>query len=102
MTIIEILKQINYMHLLLAFLGMAIHILMEYSRVKRKNKVWRFGYWLIDNKINTILSVLIIITIIVANTDGSVHEIIPLTNITAVFLGYTSQSFFKNLVKAYK
>lgn len=98
----NILKEINYLHLLLAFLGMVIHILMEYSRVKRKNKVWSFGYWLIDNKINTILSIIIIITIIVANTDGSVHEIIPVTNVTAVFLGYGSQSFFKNLLKVYK
>lgn len=98
----NIIKEINYLHLLLAFLGMIIHILIEYSSVKRKNKVWSFGYWLHDNIFNTILSVIIIITIIVANTDGSVQELIPVTNITAVFLGYGSQSFFKNLLKFYK
>lgn len=99
----EFIKEINYLHLLLAVLGLLIHIVMKMIRVKTKKRaVWSFGYWVQDNWIETALSLLIIITVIIANTDGSVHDIIPVTNVTAIFLGYGSQSFFNNLVKAYK
>jgi xanthine/uracil/vitamin C permease (AzgA family) len=99
----EFIKEINYLHLLLAVLGLLIHTVMKMIKVKTKKKaVWSFGYWIQDNWIETILSLLIIITVIVANIDGSVHGIIPVTNVTAIFLGYGAQSFFHNLIKASK
>jgi xanthine/uracil/vitamin C permease (AzgA family) len=98
----ELIYQINYTHLLLALLGLVIHVLMKAVKVKRKNKTWSFGYWINDNWLETLLSLLIIVTVIIANIDGSVHAIIPVTNLTAIFLGYGSQSFFHNLLKATK
>jgi len=97
------LSEINYLHLVLGLLGLVIHVLMKMVKIKNKKKVaWSLGYWIQDNWIETVLSLLIIITIVVANIDGSVHDIVPVTNVTAIFLGYGAQSFFHNLLKASK
>ena len=99
------MEGLTWHNITLALLGCIIHILIKLSNRQEKDK-FCFKYWIRDNWINTLLSVLSTLAILLMiddiaiflGTDGTS----PLTKLIAFFSGYFNQSFIRAITKKFK
>lgn len=104
------LSNINFEYLLLAFLGMFIHILIHILIRKNKSIPLSFSYYVsdVDNWIRLILSITSIFALLIMSdslsnmlgiklSDGS-----PAKDVFAFITGYLNHSLIKNILRLIK
>lgn len=97
-------------YILIAFLGMIIHILIHILNRKNKSIPLSFGYYVsdIDNWIRLILSILSIIALLIMSDNLSDILGITLSNgasakdVFAFITGYLNHSLIKNVLRILK
>jgi hypothetical protein len=97
-------------YIILAFLGMIIHILIHVLNRKNKSIPLSMGYYLsdINNWIRIILSVLSILALLIMSESLSDMFGIKLSNgssardICAFIIGYLNHSLIKNVLRIFK
>lgn len=97
-------------YILIAFLGMIIHILIHVLNRKNKSIPLSFGYYVsdVDNWIRLILSVLSIIALLIMSDSLSNMLGITLSNgasakdVFAFITGYLNHSLIKNVLRILK
>lgn len=91
------LEGITLLHWLLAFAGLMLHLLMKLEKA-RKLPGFTFGKFFSENIISSICSALIIPICMIVCNDPAVATMVPITNATALLVGYQSRSFFKAIM----
>lgn len=104
------MENLNFELLLLAFLGMIIHVLMKISERGDKKHKPSFKYWISDrmNLVRLFLSITSILALLMMKddiinllgielSDGS-----PATKIFTFGAGYLNHSFIRNVLKIFK
>jgi lipopolysaccharide export LptBFGC system permease protein LptF len=104
------MKNLEIEYILLAFLGVLIHILINVLNRKNKNIPFSFSYFVtdVDNWIRMILSVLSILSLLLMSdslseifgvtlSDGS-----PAKDVFAFITGYLNHSLIRNVLKIFK
>jgi hypothetical protein len=104
------MSNLNFEYLLIAFLGMVIHILMHILNRKNKSIPLSFSYYIsdIDNWIRLLLSILSIIALLIMSdslanifgivlSDGSSAK-----DVFAFITGYLNHSVIKNVLRILK
>lgn len=104
------MKNLEIEYILLAFLGVLIHILIHVLNRKNKNIPFSFSYFVtdVDNWIRMILSALSILSLLLMSdslskifgvtlSDGS-----PAKDVFAFIIGYFNHSLIKNVLKVFK
>jgi hypothetical protein len=97
-------------YLLLAFLGMVIHILIHILNRKNKSIPLSFGYYIsdFDNWIRLILSILSIIALLMMSESLSnilgikLDNGSPAKDVFAFITGYLNHSLIKNVLRIFK
>tara|TARA_R110000751_G_scaffold16709_1_gene52603 strand:- start:299 stop:625 length:327 start_codon:yes stop_codon:yes gene_type:complete len=92
--------EIHWLHLVLAYTGMIIHVLMKLGELDKGSDFDIKGF-IKKNKWQMIASVLMIPVLLLMATDSSMSEILPLNNVTAVLAGWQTNSTFKALMGIY-
>jgi hypothetical protein len=96
----KIFLGIDLIHWLLAYAGMAIHILLKVADLNQTPDFKLKSH--VKKNIYTIVASLIMIPVIlVVLTDSSLKDIFPINKATAVLAGYQTQSLFKSLMNMY-
>lgn len=99
--ITEIFPGLQPQHVILAYVGVLLHILIKLAELKKKNS--RFtpkGY--LKSNIYTIMATTIMVPLLlVLSTDTSMKDILPINNVTAVLAGWQTQSVFRSLMAIY-
>ena len=96
--------QLHWLHLLLAYGGMAIHILMKLAELtKESDPANKFSIkdYIKKYKFNMLASFLMIPLLLIMATDTSLIDFLPLNNVTAVLAGWQTNSTFKALMGIY-
>tara|TARA_R110000764_G_scaffold542_3_gene2042 strand:- start:783 stop:1103 length:321 start_codon:yes stop_codon:yes gene_type:complete len=91
---------LHWFHLILAFGGMTIHVLMKLGELTKSDDFSVKDYFE-KYKFNMLASILMIPLLLLMATDTSLTEILPLNNVTAVLMGWTTNSTFKALMGIY-
>jgi hypothetical protein len=92
---------VDLIHWLLAYAGMAIHILLKVADLNQTPDFKIKSH--IKKNIYTIIASLIMIPVIlVVLTDSSLKDIFPINKATSVLAGYQTQSLFKSLMNMYE
>lgn len=89
------IPQLSVLHWILAYAGLAISVLYKLSmsdQILTKEQKRKERY-------TTISSVIAIPVIMILSQEPTVKEMIPITNITAFFVGTQTQSFLRILNK---
>lgn len=98
---IIVLEHINALHFLLAFAGLFLHLLMKLEKA-RKKEGFTFGRFALENAISTVASCIIIPMMMIVCSEPAVSELVPITYVTSVLLGYQAHSFFKGVMDVAK
>lgn len=89
--------------IVLAFLGLVIHALIKLRKLKESGKQFSLGFWIKDNWIDALLSVLSIIALLFMFEEvvEKTAEIIGVkfTGAVAFFIGYFNASIIRHAVK---
>lgn len=81
----------------LATIGAIIHLLFKYNNSRKRSGIsfnWK------RQIISTCIGLLTVWTLIYVRNDFA--SVLPINNITAVFMGYLGDTMFKNLLKQFK
>ena len=104
------LTNLKLEYILLAFLGMFIHILIHILNRKNKSIPMSFGYFIsdVDNWIRLVLSITSIFALLIMSESLSDMFGIKLTNgssakdVFAFVTGYLNHSLIKNVLRIFK
>lgn len=104
------MSNLTFEYILLAFLGMIIHIFIHILNRKNKSIPLSFGYYLsdFDNWIRMILSILSIFALLIMSESLSDILGIKLSNggsakdVFAFITGYLNHSLIKNVLRIFK
>ena len=92
-------------NIILALLGVSIHLLMKFKNRKNKDCNFCFKFWLKDNWVNTTLSLLSSIAILFMLQDVSMfvgNGAQGLTKLVAFCAGYFNHSLIRAITKRFK
>ena len=92
-------------NIILALLGVSIHLLMKFKNRKDKSCNFCFKFWLKDNWINVTLSILSAVAILFMLEDVSMfvgNGAQGLTKLVAFCAGYFNHSLIRALTKRFK
>jgi hypothetical protein len=92
--------ELHWLHLLLAYSGMVIHVLMKLGELD-KGSGFDFKGFIKKNKWQMIATFLMIPVLLLMATDTTMSEVLPLNNVTAVLAGWQTNSTFKALMGIY-
>ena len=84
---------IDWMHYLLAYAGLLIHVLMKLSETPGG----LFEGWVKKDWLVVITSAVSIPVILILCTDTSLKDLLPINHLTAFLAGYQTQSFLRTL-----
>lgn len=92
---IKSIEELSVIHWLLAFGGLAVHMLLKLSEIKgslfngiKRKEVFTF-----------IASVIAVPIILIVCTDSMMKEVLPINYVTAFLAGYQTQSFMRSISK---
>jgi hypothetical protein len=88
---------INPLHIILAYVGMLIHVLVKLQELKQQNSFVLTEY-IKKNIYSFIASLIMIPVILILSSDTSLKDFLPINNLTAVLAGCQTQSIFKSLM----
>jgi hypothetical protein len=97
---LQIPQDITLMHIILAYLGLAIHILSKLKMAYVKPD-FNWSKFVKLNLITSIASALMIPVILILLCEPAIKTTLPLNNITAMLGGYQTNSIFKTLMSFY-
>jgi len=92
---------LTFFHVVIAFLGFLIHVLSQVSSVWVKNKRWALGYFLNQNWLNMLIS-LIMIAVVLMCADELFLYGFKFTKPFCALLGYASNDIFYRFIKILK
>jgi hypothetical protein len=98
-------KMTENINILLALLGVTIHLLMKFKTRTNKASDFRFKFWLKDNWVNAVLSVLSAIAVLFMLQDVSMfvgNGAQELTKLVAFCAGYFNHSLIRAITKRFK
>ncbi|MDD3875395.1 MAG: hypothetical protein PHT69_02125 [Bacteroidales bacterium] len=93
---------------IIAFLGMALFFLIRYRNRKNKSKPFQLAYWLNDNGLELIISVItsaacfLMLDDIVFYISKITPNELPLVKVTAFLCGYANQWILKLIINPLK
>ena len=91
---------VSYLHLILAYVGMILHMLVKLSELNEQNGFNIISY--AKKNIYTIVaSIIMIPVLLILSADTSLKDVLPINNVTAVLAGWQTQSVFKSLMNFY-
>lgn len=94
------LLNIDIIHWLLAYAGMAIHILLKVADLNQTPDFSIRSH--IRKNIYTIMaSVIMIPVLLIVLSDDSLKDILPINKVTAVLAGYQTQSLFRSIMNMF-
>jgi hypothetical protein len=88
---------INPTHLILAYAGMIMHILVKLAELN-KEKSFKLKEYIKKNIYTMISSFISIPVILIMATDDSLKDLLPINKVTAVLAGWQTNSIFKSLM----
>ncbi len=89
----------NPILIILAYAGLIIHILMKLAAsAKKLSKMFNFSKYIRENRWSLLASMIMLPVLLIIATDTSLHEVLPLNNVTAVLAGWQTNSTFKSLM----
>lgn len=88
---------IQPIHLILAYVGMLLHILVKLQELKQEQSFILTEY-IKKNIYSFIASIIMIPVLLILSYDTSLKDILPINNLTAVLAGWQTQSIFKSLM----
>jgi hypothetical protein len=86
------------MHWILAFSGAVIYVLLKIQELS-SNKGYKFGGYLKNHWASTIATVLMIPILLIILSENF-EDILPINNVTAVLVGYQTNSIFRTVMGA--
>lgn len=97
---LDIPQDITALHIVLAYLGLTIHVLAKLKSAYSKDGfTWK--NFVKFNIITVIASTLMIPVLLILLCDPAIKTTLPLNNITAMLAGYQTNSVFKTLMSFY-
>lgn len=102
------LTNINFLNGLIAFLGMVLFFLIRYQKRKKKTIPFSGAYWLNDNLLELIISLItsgacfLMLDDIIYYVSQFSPQGLPLVKITAFICGYGNQWVLKLITKPFK
>lgn len=91
---------VSSLHLILAYVGMLLHMLVKLSELNEQNGFNIISY--AKKNIYTIVaSIIMIPVLLILSADTSLKDVLPINNVTAVLAGWQTQSVFKSLMNFY-
>jgi len=86
------------LHLILAYVGMFLHVLTKLQELKQADQVFDLSEYVKKNIFSLIASLVMIPVILILSADTAMKEFLPINNFTAVLAGWQTQSIFKTLM----
>ncbi|OQA33120.1 MAG: hypothetical protein BWY54_01003 [Candidatus Dependentiae bacterium ADurb.Bin331] len=88
------------MHLILAYAGMFIHVLLKLAKLS-KRPGFGIKIFVRENLFSMAATFLSIPVILIMAADPAIKDILPINNVTAVLAGWQTNSTFKNLMSLF-
>jgi len=92
--------ELTALHWILAFAGAFIYVLLKIQE-KTADKTYKFGDYLKKNWASTGATIIMIPVLLLIMADNFA-DILPINNITAVLVGYQTNSMFRTVMTAGK
>src|SRR3989344_7243779 len=102
------LTNINFINGVIAFAGMALFFIMRYKNRKNKKIGFHLAFWLNDNLLELVISLVTTTICFLMLDDLSVYfknffpESLPLVKITAFLCGFANQWLLKLITSPFK
>lgn len=89
---------IDHLWLLLAYGGMVLHTLIKIEEERKNGTLTTPVDWIKANIISLLISIIGIPILLISLDSPAAAEILPLNNLTSIFLGYQTQSILKSFM----
>lgn len=102
------LTNLNFINGIIAFAGMILFFLMRYRNRKNKKLTFHFAFWLNDNLLELIISIITTAICFLMLDDLAIYfknffpENLPLVKITAFMCGFANQWVLKLITSPFK
>jgi hypothetical protein len=93
----DLISQISPQHLILAYAGMILHILMKLSELS-KTPDFTVGSYIKKNIFTMIATFIMIPVLLIMAKDEAIKDTLPINNVTAVLAGWQTNSLFKTVM----
>jgi hypothetical protein len=96
-----ICKMLDYLHFLIAYSGLVLHVLIKMQKAKSKGN-FKMVIFFDTNWLPTLINLIAIPIILLVITDTSLQDILPINHVTALLVGYQTQSMLKTITDIYQ